>query len=58
MDKRDLMQAYEEAVGHPPRRDESDLAWQWDYVGRSDEDKQRLAEIAPKQEETEQESLF
>lgn len=55
---RDIEREYEQAVGHPPRVDESELAWQWDYRGRSDEDKERLAEIAPKPEPAEQDSLF
>jgi len=58
MKKDDLIAEYERQVGHPPKVDESDLAWQWDYRGTTDADREHLAEIAPKQEETEQESLF
>ena len=58
--KRDLEREYQDNVGHPPPVDESDEAWQWDYRGRSEEDRERLDVFVRESQEQpeEQESLF
>lgn len=60
MDKTE--RAYIEAVGHEPRNLPADHPdrWQWLYVGRSDEDKERLAELLglPEEQPGQEESLF
>lgn len=49
---------YQELMGHPPPRDDTEEAWQWDYQGRSEADKERLLDLIQDEAEAEQESLF
>lgn len=58
---KDVEREYVDLMGKQPPKDESEQAWQWDYRGRSDEDKERLAgllEEQPPEISDDQESLF